>query len=564
MLEFFYNHMDSQPIGDAFQTLLFPPQHHLALQILTEWGDHLQTIRDKAEDPDDPELKTYLVGIQAAVAKAMEGSPNLWTRMIAGVTLDTVCQAAQRGADPAIWEMIYGPFSRNDQPIKLMAENLFHDWATNHLIGPAGLYHLVKALLASPRYGAYWLAEKTEIPAMDRYVRGVQSRLAYEQIQAAKPLNNEALLQAEQAMAAQARHIKNGENPVWAYLNARLQQAQQGRTVDIIPFSQSIVKILTEEDQQKTEKANGQPTWKSPFKRSQSKPIPTGHIPRELKIAVLGGVKGGKTSLVKALMNMSDDACTEFKFPLTVVPTRETEENLQKVGFPAGTVGETPNIYRGEVTFTIRDTKMKVTLVDHTGSFINDVADVDQKGDAAFPQIFDVSAGADLLVLVLSPVDIEHLEREGSRLLNHYRTHVAQALKTNPNLMVALMFTKCDQYCLNQPPNHPRFIGTHAEKIALVDYASGISEDHWTKLVDAAAASELAGEAALKRRLMTATRWLWREIVAKNKLNHPFFNAYLVAALPEDPLFKDWYYRGFAHCLEDFFHHADRRLTGIS
>jgi energy-coupling factor transporter ATP-binding protein EcfA2 len=181
-------------------------------------------------------------------------------------------------------------------------------------------------------------------------------------------------------------------------------------------------------------------------------------------------------------------------------------------------------------------------------------------------KLYHVTAQADLLVLCIPPeslIQSAYTAALGRGALDIYFSNfVARVSQGNKNAMLAIAYTKCDEYGVQLSPKR-RIIEEEAVQSALDMYrdAEVPRNAAWQIFLKAASRRGAGGESKLVNSLLTSTEALWKTTVRNSR--HRFLNGYLVSADPalnylgngSSTVSRDWESLGLLQIFADLFAH---------
>lgn len=275
---------------------------------------------------------------------------------------------------------------------------------------------------------------------------------------------------------------------------------------------------------------------------SKRQPVPK--TAETIKICVIGPPGAGKTAIVEQfLAALADGSAPRMPIKLLFDPHQEAQD--QDIVVQRGVLEFEGKVFRVELYDPRGDLLMG-------GKLPGPDEDVSE-----WPPIYQASWDCDLLVLALGPEVLDQPEPPKA-VLNQLLLHVRGALQDNPEAMLAIAYTKADEYGVVDPESI-RVIGDRKQISALERFQhSESTEVHsgWTAFLDVVAGPAESGDKGLevRRALLEKTRHLWE--ACAYQLQHRFINGYFVAARPIDESFKPWGRRGILQLFADFFDHV--------
>lgn len=202
-------------------------------------------------------------------------------------------------------------------------------------------------------------------------------------------------------------------------------------------------------------------------------------------------------------------------------------------------------------------------LIDTKGGMIKKNTPAETDPFQSWPQIFQVTSRSDLLILVLPPEHFEKMSdrnevREERKIRRIFTAHVTRMMQENPDGMVAIVYSKCDEYGIRlQGPRRVIFDETTKKSLVKLRIA-GDGKEGWKQFMNEIEMHQnhMAGNAASQIRLslIQATRDIWIQVLRGSK--YVAINGYFVTANPgEKHQNMDAAQKGFAQIFIDFIEH---------
>jgi len=207
-------------------------------------------------------------------------------------------------------------------------------------------------------------------------------------------------------------------------------------------------------------------------------------------------------------------------------------------------------------------------LIDTKGGLIAQKNPAKSDPVDKWPPIFQLTLNCDLLILVLPPEYFANLRNPAKKdkaleIKDIFGAHVRRMINQNPNGMVALVYSKCDEYGVHfQGPRRVIFDKKTAElyeKVRRDTKANNVvMADAWDlfnrDLRNQQAYMKNDPSTSLRHELIQETSDLWTQVL--NSPNEININGYFVAANPAEKHQNiDLIQRGFAQVFIDFIHH---------
>lgn len=185
--------------------------------------------------------------------------------------------------------------------------------------------------------------------------------------------------------------------------------------------------------------------------------------------------------------------------------------------------------------------------------------------------LYHVVDKANLLILTVPPESLGRFANQAAASRDtddkHFANFVARVRRRNPDAMIAIAYTKCDEYGVRL--SHVRRIveeETVSSLLRMYSEADNPMDRSWQAFV-AAAAKRGGDESSLVKELLTKTHPLWKMTIWNSR--HRFLNGYMVSAEPaveylEDELsddYRSWESLGLLQIFADFFAHLKATHT---
>ena len=253
------------------------------------------------------------------------------------------------------------------------------------------------------------------------------------------------------------------------------------------------------------------------------------------KTVVLGESGSGKTTFIRELIFASESAYnvghaysfTQFAGSQNYNNGRYWDPNLSYPPFTAEEIVSLQgffNSFGGKVSLQVHDHKgdlLMDELPSDSGLQVEDMNTLEQ-----------YCHSCDHLIITIPPELIED-ENRLNRVLNRIYYYVRFAVMFNSNVIISIVYTKCDDYgCLIEGPR--RVISNRSVAEAFYRYRfsrQNNREDYWAAITKNIFKKDTPWNAT-KRMLLTKTAVLWKRIIHQNGLNHVSINGYFVSAHP--------------------------------
>ncbi len=280
--------------------------------------------------------------------------------------------------------------------------------------------------------------------------------------------------------------------------------------------------------------------------------------PETIKICVLGPPFGGKSAVVNQFIEaLTDSSAPRLAVKLLFDPTQAAQEEEEDSEAADLDLGEETRIHRGTLEFDGK--KARIEFVDIPGRLLT--ASQPPPPDTQYdewPPIYQATAGAHMLLLVLGPHVLAQAEPP-TDAMNRMLSHVNLAVARNPEVMIAVAYTKADEYGVVEPEQirivNDRRSASALEKLSAAE--AGEVHQRWETFLDAVASAGVRGTTyqwgELRRTLLDRTRFLWESTIYQ--LQHRFVGGYFMAAQPVDSYYQPWTRRGLFQLFSDFFQH---------
>ncbi|MCP3916872.1 MAG: hypothetical protein GY711_15075 [bacterium] len=276
---------------------------------------------------------------------------------------------------------------------------------------------------------------------------------------------------------------------------------------------------------------------------------PARAAPQPIRITEIGGIGAGKTTLVQGLIQTPTDHIAPRGISYFIEPTGKTIDVLGP-HYPNPTTEPTV-LYDGWIR--IDGEERPLELLDTQGGLLLEEPPPKGLDPEDYPPLYQASCNCDLLILALAPEAVEQLP-ENDRLLRHMLSHLHLATRNNPELMVAIAFTKADEYGSSDPLPMRVVSGRRAMR-ALRRLRRDRRNPAALETFLRQAARHSAGPHPILTQLMNNTRQLWLEVVNWQSPRAGWLNGYCLAAKPARGLLRGWSQPGIVPLFGDFFEH---------
>jgi hypothetical protein len=262
----------------------------------------------------------------------------------------------------------------------------------------------------------------------------------------------------------------------------------------------------------------------------------------ELKITILGPQGAGKSTLLRSFARQLRESRLIAGFAVDF----DDHALLREVGrYPAATPdGNKPLTGR----LTAYTTVFPLYITDRPGSELETPAapatptgaDSGPADPTRPPALLSLSGQSHLLILVFDPQRVA--DRTAlDRTFQWMRPHVEAMKRTNPRAVVAIAYTKADEYGLvGEAPT--AFIRTTAQRRAFLEWLRaaqlGYAQEGslWEAFVRLVSETDLRTDpwAGARRQVLTLTKPIWEGLVRTCKIEPDAVNGYFITAVPAD------------------------------
>jgi hypothetical protein len=263
-----------------------------------------------------------------------------------------------------------------------------------------------------------------------------------------------------------------------------------------------------------------------------------------IKICLVGPASAGKSALAVQFLNaLGDGSAPRLAVKLLFNPSEDVASD------------ESILVHHGSLE--LKGKQFRIELVDAKGSLLSARPPAPDTDITDWPPLYQATYDADLLILTLDPHLLDQ-RVPPKEVMTYLLSHVKLALTDNPEAMVAIVYSKADEYGIVDP-QELRIISERKHLNALERLQSADAADvgrYWEAFVTAVTgpADEANKWAELRRTLLEETRLLWEGTAYQ--LQHRFINGYFVAAEPLDERYRPWTRRGVFQLFSDFFDHV--------
>ncbi len=275
---------------------------------------------------------------------------------------------------------------------------------------------------------------------------------------------------------------------------------------------------------------------------------------RDLKIVLLGPTGSGKSTLFHTFIKGIADVAHRNRFTVAWDKSRDKDYlvNLDDEELPKPTVTLLEDEY---IAGTMRrfTQQFRLLVTDPPGGYLDNPTD----------EMLKRTSDCDLMVLVVDPRSLLDQKAEQSvrqAMIEHIRgLRATRAASGGPSPMIAIAFTKSDEYALNGSPPL-RCINTERQRrkfrawVNAYNAPTGIAvNDAWNELLNSLCPPQ--DTFRMRRKILELSRVLIDEIVVGTQADDKYFNMYFVMSKPGDPHIKPfpWTRRGVNEIFEDFF-----------
>ena len=266
----------------------------------------------------------------------------------------------------------------------------------------------------------------------------------------------------------------------------------------------------------------------------------------DLTIGIIGVTTAGKTTIIRELL-IADEEGVDFGFSINVdILHPHYYSPAFKRKFPLATA-ETLVTLEGTLSVEGLLKKKRVRIIDSKGGALLEAQDENHP-------LFQATRNCDLLILVL-PAETLATENADTTSIDRLLSHARRCTEAKPDAMIAIAYSKCDEYGIPLVENHGGLTGGELRVIEgkkdqnLFERFLGVDS-----------------EAGVRFSVSTAVKKLWRKIATNDGQGHPHVNGYFVTALPaetDEECFEgqprgDWVARGFLQIFADFAQHREQ------
>ena len=295
-------------------------------------------------------------------------------------------------------------------------------------------------------------------------------------------------------------------------------------------------------------------TLRGLFRRSRpTAPAAAPDVPpgkRALEIVIIGDQGAGKTTFFQALFDILMEA-SEHLGGCHIKPTRVVEE-LRGRKYPASTDRDTV-LHWGSVQ--IDGEIMGLEITDTRGGLLTELLEDGSDEEASVRPLSQLTQSCDLLILAVPPEAVQD-EDLRNRIFQHMSSHVGLLAANNPHAMIAIAYTKCDEYG-HGSAGRARVIRTQGQR-RLLQAVSKRPQSKWGAFLDGVQPRTARPVDARRRHVLNDTRFLWGQVLERVSLQRGNVNGYWVTARPpgnEQPGVSG---SGIPQILADFFEHHAR------
>jgi hypothetical protein len=548
--------VDKKLVG-SYRLLLQPIERRVPLELFETWRKQLceaQRTMGKGNAPLDPEVRVSVERIANNLLTALHkqsgservdlGPANAWGSAVALLTLSTLIGRIGGTFDPTALDSIWPRTSQNvPEALSEILVQLYHGEARNKPAGPLALYELAQVAIlnqglffhvAGKPFGNYLglvkvLHDQKEKPSADKQIPVIPAH--------------------------------SPDDRCMQFLIRRIQVAPDSARPSVATPSYPAALRKYIEGQTRTRF-----TLKGRKKETLDK----------IRILLLGESRAGKSTIVKQLYRAISQG-TDVGI---------IQPNMLKTGWEGDRPGYADQtilpIVLLEAKYAIKGGQRPVPceIIDHRGGILSEPRATVRVED--LQTLADQTGDCDLVIVVLpaDQFDANSDHRNFNNLLVTYADFVGRILEKNPFCMIAIVYSKCDEYGLDIS-RHVRIIDSDTtsptapvfDAFARFRRASDdkVAAERWSAFVALASSASAGGPtskevADLRRFLLNYTVSLWKQITKLDKKENTLINGYLVAALPAEKMddelvpedyvkdvpYEDVFERGFLQIFSDF------------
>jgi len=571
--EVFFDFNQPGQLSPVFKAVLQPVKFYAPLGAYYQLYDALKRVAElgfeKGEDESTSfyeDLKKHFLSRECWQEYGSKFEDDyLWARVIIVLTMEIVAKAVGGGDLQEIKQAYVPGFSEEHSEAVLTEIQRLYNLAKTTATGGAAFYFIANILLLLRTLDSQYM-RMIPYKSLDHYLELTQ-RLNWP----------EFYVTSYNAFNT----LSPGQDHCLAYLKDRWHDRSASTPKDnlrIMPYPFKYPDV--------SEKPNVS-GW---FRRKKSGEVSAAAKPEKVKsvtVVMVGPSSAGKTTLLRQFVRANQDSVElGVGLQISYAPSLEPSLKVLEQAAPPGTqemlrlqgvllteeshgrLRQPDNGQNNEATraiFNIYDSK--------GGSMFSDPPPLGgEKKEVVFRQdmtegekLYLVTADADLLILFIPPESLAQSPYSNTlsweMLVTYFRNFIAQVSQMNDKAMIAIAYTKCDEYGVRLSKIR-RIIEEEETRTALEMYrdAENPREAAWQVFV-AEAAKRGGGEADLIKALLNKTAPLWKTTLRNSKQR--FLNGYLVSAEPAlDSLgngsvgvARNWESLGLLQIFVDFFAH---------
>ena len=547
--------LDKKLVG-SYRLLLRPIERRVPLELFENWRKQLREAQRSigtGNTPLDAEVRVSVESIASNLLTALDqqsgpevvtlGPANPWGSAVALLTLSTLISRIGGVFDPSALDSIWPRTSQNvPEALSEILTQLYHDAARKQPAGPLALYELAQVAILNQ--GLFFHVAGKPIGNYLGLVKALNDQ------QAKSPADKQTPIIPPYSPDDRCMH----------FLIRRMQKTRDNSRIIVATPSYPAVLRKYIEDQTR-------PTFSLRKRKKQTLD--------KVRILLLGESRAGKSTIVQQL----------YRAILQGTDVGIVQPNMLKAGWEGSQPGYARQtiapIVLLEAKYVVKGVQGSAPceIIDHKGGILSDARATVRPEE--LQALADQTGDCDLVIIVLpaDQFDVNSDHHNFKELLQTYVDLVGRILEKNPFCMIAIAYSKCDEYGLDIN-RYIRIIDSDSTPSAPVFDAfarfrrSSDDKDaaqRWAAFVDLASSASgrgTAGEevADLRRFLLNYTASLWKQIARLDKKENSLMNGYLIAALPaekmDDELLpadyvkdvpqEDLFERGFLQIFSDF------------
>ena len=558
--------ISGQKLVPSYRLLLRPIERRVPLENFANWRKQLVEVDQSLANvnaPIEDDVRVLVDGIAAGLLRALNdhsgpesivvGLANPWGSAVALLTLSTLVGRIGGVLDPIELDAIWPQTSQSlPEAISQILDCLYHGAARQKPAGPLAFYELARVAILNRGLFASVFGKP-----VGNYLGLV------------KALYDQGQLTAERAQDLVLPTYSSDDRCIQFVIRRIKKSRDKSPPAIATPsYPPSLRKYIERQSKPKF-------SIKAQPKRVLDK----------VRILLLGESRAGKSTIVKQLYG----AITRG-IDVGIVQPNKLEEGWEasQVGYASQTMVPIVLLKAKYVVNKIQR-PVPCEVIDHRGGILSDPRS--SVGPEHIKLLADQTGDCDLVIIVLpaDQFDSTSNPRSFTDLLQTYVDLVGRILHENPFCMIAIAYSKSDEYGL-ETGRYVRIIdGDDSSTPSSVFEAfarfrrapAGKEDELWSAFVALASKTGIQDAAAqevsdLRRFLLNYTASLWKQIVRLDQNEHTLMNGYLVAALPAENMDdeslpqeyirevprQDLLERGFLQIFADFSAYMDSVWSG--